>query len=236
MTPEPPAVSVLLAHQEFFSTFLLVNSLILPSFNRKEVPSGQRLVGHAPVEWSKLPAIYAVDRVVRPLPLFHIKLLDSSFYLGGVPLRILCASAAKKSAKCSHCVAGHHKCEDLLVDKDGKIKPAARAVAAASLRVSQGDEVPEYEDLATKYNLLARREAKRRSPAAAGSASAGGAVVSTNALAELMRRQTEILLDIRAELSALRERTGAGTPPVEDSDMDEDDYGFDPTVNRQVGE
>ncbi|KAK4061942.1 hypothetical protein Trihar35433_9542 [Trichoderma harzianum] len=88
-------------------------------------------------------------------------------------------------------------------------------------------QVPEYEDLATKYNLLARREAKRRSPTTAGSASAAGAAVSTDALAELMRRQNEILLDIRAELSALRERTGAGTPPVEDSDTYEDDYGFD---------
>lgn len=47
-----------------------------------------------------------------------------------------------------------------------------------------------------------------------------------------MRRQNEILLDIRAELSALRERTGAGTPPVEDSDMYDDDYGFDLAVDR----
>lgn len=94
-------------------------------------------------------------------------------------------------------------------------------------------QVPEYEDLATKYNLLARREAKRRSPTTAGSASAAGAAVSTDALAELMRRQNEILLDIRAELSALRERTGAGTPPVEDSDTYEDDYGFDLAVDRQ---
>lgn len=93
-------------------------------------------------------------------------------------------------------------------------------------------QVPEYEDLATKYNLLARREAKRRSPTATGSASAAGAAVSTDALAELMRRQNEILLGIRAELSALRERTGAGTPPVEDSDMYEDDYGFDLVVER----
>ncbi|KKP04817.1 hypothetical protein THAR02_03075 [Trichoderma harzianum] len=149
------------------------------------VQSGQRLVGRALVEWSKLPAMYVVDKV-------------------------------------------------LLVDKDGRIKPAARAVAAASLKVSQGEEVPEYEDLATKYNLLARREAKRRSPTAAGSALAAGAAVSTDALAELMRRQTEILLDIRAELSALRERTGAGTPPVEDSDTYEDDYGFDLAVDGQA--
>ncbi|KAL7906321.1 hypothetical protein GGI35DRAFT_482490 [Trichoderma velutinum] len=148
----------------------------------------------------------------------------------------VCRGQGEKSAKCSHCVAGHHKCEDLLVDKDGKIKPAARAVAAASLKVSQGEEVPEYEDLATKYNLLARREAKRRSPTTAGSASAVGAAASTDALAELMRRQNEILLDIRAELSAMRERTGAGTPPVEDSDMYEDDYGFGLAVDRQVEE
>ncbi|PTB72766.1 hypothetical protein M440DRAFT_1425396 [Trichoderma longibrachiatum ATCC 18648] len=136
----------------------------------------------------------------------------------------------EKSAKCSHCVAGHHKCEDLLVDKDGKIKPAARAVAAASLKVSRGEEVPDYEDLATKYNLLARREAKRRAPSAVGStsaAAAAAAAVSTEALAELIRRQNEILLDIRAELSAMRERSGAGTPQVEDSDVYEDDYGCD---------
>ncbi|UKZ81355.1 hypothetical protein TrVFT333_009127 [Trichoderma virens FT-333] len=141
----------------------------------------------------------------------------------------------EKSAKCSHCVAGHHKCEDLLVDQDGKIKPAARAVAAASLKVSQGEEVPAYEDLATKYNLLARREAKRRMPSAAGSVSAAPAM-STDALAELMRRQTEILLDIRAELSAMRERSGAGMPPVESSDMYEDDYGFDQEMDREAEE
>ncbi|OTA03520.1 hypothetical protein A9Z42_0039990 [Trichoderma parareesei] len=88
--------------------------------------------------------------------------------------------------------------------------------------------VPEYEDLATKYNLLARREAKRRAPSTAGSTSAAAAAVSTEALAELIRRQNEILLDIRAELSAMRERSGAETPQVEDSDVYEDDYGFDP--------
>ncbi|KAL7793648.1 hypothetical protein V8C37DRAFT_377744 [Trichoderma ceciliae] len=147
----------------------------------------------------------------------------------------------EKSAKCSHCVAGHHKCEDLLVDKDGKIKPAARAVAAASLKVSRGEEVPEYEDLATKYNLLARREAKRRAPSASGStsaaaAAAAAAAVSTEALAELIRRQNEILLDIRAELSAMRERSGAVTPPVEDSDVYEDDYGLDPEPDNETEE
>ncbi|KAL7934556.1 hypothetical protein V8C35DRAFT_301252 [Trichoderma chlorosporum] len=141
----------------------------------------------------------------------------------------VCRGQGEKSAKCSHCVAGHHKCEDLLVDKDGQIKPAARAIAAASLKVSQGEEVPEYEDLATRYNLLARREAKRRLPSAAGStsAAAAGAVVSTDALAELIRQQNEILLDIRAELSAMREGSDAKMPSVEDSDVYEDDYSFD---------
>ncbi|KAH6604345.1 hypothetical protein Trco_007791 [Trichoderma cornu-damae] len=146
----------------------------------------------------------------------------------------VCRGQGEKSAKCSHCVAGHHKCEDLLVDKDGKIKPAARAVAAASLRLSRGEEVPEYEDLATKYNLLARRESKRRAPSASGSASAAAAAVSTEALAELIRRQNEILLDIRAELSAMRERSGAGTPLVEDSDVYEDDYGLDPELDNEA--
>lgn len=42
-----------------------------------------------------------------------------------------------------------------------------------------------------------------------------------------MRRQNEILLDIRAELSAMRERAGAGTPPAVDSEDHEDDFGFD---------
>ncbi|KAL6872009.1 hypothetical protein J3F83DRAFT_733473 [Trichoderma novae-zelandiae] len=143
----------------------------------------------------------------------------------------VCRGQGEKSAKCSHCVAGHHKCEDLLVDRDGKIKPAARAVAAASLKMSRGEEVLEYEDLATKYNLLARREAKRRAPSAAGSTSAAAAAVSTEALAELIRRQNEILLDIRAELSAMRERSGAGTPQVVDSEVYEDDYGFDPEAD-----
>ncbi|KAL7947435.1 hypothetical protein V8C42DRAFT_286152 [Trichoderma barbatum] len=150
----------------------------------------------------------------------------------------VCRGQGEKSAKCSHCVAGHHKCEDLLVDKDGKIKPAARAVAAASLKVSRGEEIQEYEDLATRYNLLARREAKRRAPTAAGSTSAAvtAAAVGTDALAELIRRQNEILLDIRAELSAMRERSGAETPPVEDSDGYEDDYGFDPVLDREAEE
>ncbi|KAM0256215.1 hypothetical protein ACHAQJ_005086 [Trichoderma viride] len=148
------------------------------------------------------------------------------------------ANHIEKSAKCSHCVAGHHKCEDLLVDKDGKIKPAARAVAAASLKVSQGEEVPEYGDLATKYNLLARREAKRRAPSSSSStsAAAAAAAVSTDALAGLIRRQNEILLDIRAELSAMRERVGAGTPPAENSDEYEDDYGFDPELDNETKE
>ncbi|RFU74713.1 hypothetical protein TARUN_7534 [Trichoderma arundinaceum] len=204
----------------------------------------------------------AVDRVVRlPLPLPQVLHNANYYYVvflnpRGTPLRILCVSVAidiwltralpvglalniEKSAKCSHCVAGHHKCEDLLVDKDGKIKPAARAVAAASLRVSRGEEVPEYEDLATKYNLLARREAKRRTPSASGvtsaaAAAAAAAAVSTEALAELIRRQNEILLDIRAELSAMRERSGAGTPPVEDSDVYEDDYGLDPELDNEA--
>lgn len=101
------------------------------------------------------------------------------------------------------------------------------AAATATTTVNQ-EQVPEYEDLATKYNLLARREAKRRAPSAAGSTSVAAAAVSTEALAELIRRQNEILLDIRAELSAMRERSGAGTPQVEDSDVYEDDYGFDP--------
>lgn len=87
-------------------------------------------------------------------------------------------------------------------------------------------QVPEYEDLAARYNLLARREAKRRAPqsSASTSASAAASTVSTDALAGLIRRQNEILLDIRAELSAMRERSGAGTPPVEDSDVYENDY------------
>lgn len=51
--------------------------------------------------------------------------------------------------------------------------------------------------------------------------------MSADALAGLIRRQNEILLDIRAELSAMRERAGAGTPPVEDSDVHEDDYEHD---------
>ncbi|KAK5988946.1 hypothetical protein PT974_10444 [Cladobotryum mycophilum] len=110
----------------------------------------------------------------------------------------------------------------LLVDKDGKIKPAARAIAAASLKVSRGEDVPDYEALATRYNLLARREAKRRAPSASGSADA-----TTEALAGLIRRQNEILLDIRAELSAMRQLSGAVTPPVEDSEEEVDDYGFD---------
>lgn len=102
--------------------------------------------------------------------------------------------------------------------------------ATAAAAVNQGKQVPDYEDLATKYNLLARREAKRRAPSAVGStsaAAAAAAAVSTGALAELIRRQNEILLDIRAELSAMRERSGAGTPQVEDSDVYEDDYGCD---------
>ncbi|EHK47621.1 hypothetical protein TRIATDRAFT_93084 [Trichoderma atroviride IMI 206040] len=113
--------------------------------------------------------------------------------------------------------------------RDGKIKPAARAVAAASLKVSRGEEVSEYEDLAARYNLLARREAKRRAPPSSASTSTADAAsaVSTDALAGLIRRQNEILLDIRAELSAMRERSGAGTPPVEDSDVHDDDYDHD---------
>jgi hypothetical protein len=92
--------------------------------------------------------------------------------------------------------------------------------------------------LATKYNLLARREAKRRAPSSSSSTSAvaTAAAVSTDALAGLIRRQNEILLDIRAELSAMRERSGAGTPPVEDSDVYEDDYGFDPELGNEAEE
>ncbi|KAM0515862.1 hypothetical protein ACHAPE_005941, partial [Trichoderma viride] len=80
--------------------------------------------------------------------------------------------------------------------------------------------------LAARYNLLARREAKRRAPPSSASTSTAdtASAVSTDALAGLIRRQNEILLDIRAELSAMRERAGAGTPPVEDSDVHEDDY------------
>ncbi|KAK6446627.1 hypothetical protein FP744_10002877 [Trichoderma asperellum] len=94
------------------------------------------------------------------------------------------------------------------------------------LQTEIGSSVPEYEDLAARYNLLARREAKRRAPqsSASTSASAAASTVSTDALAGLIRRQNEILLDIRAELSAMRERSGAGTPPVEDSDVYENDY------------
>lgn len=90
-------------------------------------------------------------------------------------------------------------------------------------------QVPEYEDLAARYNLLARREAKRRAPQSSASASASDAAstVTTDALAGLMRRQNEILLDIRAELSAMRERAGAGTPSVEHSNVYEDDYEHD---------
>ncbi|POR34496.1 Uncharacterized protein TPAR_05302 [Tolypocladium paradoxum] len=113
------------------------------------------------------------------------------------------------------------KCQ-LLVDKDGKIRPAARAVAAASVSISRGEEVPDYEALATKYNLLARREAKRRSPGASGSNSAGA---SNDALATLLRRQNDILLGIRAELGALRERAGAKTPPA-GSEEQQDDFGL----------
>lgn len=94
--------------------------------------------------------------------------------------------------------------------------------------------------MATKYNLLARREAKRRAPSASSStsaaAAAAAAVVSTEALAELMRRQNEILLDIRAELSAMRERVGAETPPMEDSDIYEDDYDIDPELDHEAEE
>lgn len=103
-------------------------------------------------------------------------------------------------------------------------------------------QVPEYAALATKYNLLARREAKRRTPSGAGSTATPGNDVLTG----LLQRQNEILLDIRAELSAMREKFGAGTPMSsssvgnEDDDMDEgeedddaitaaadDDFGFE---------
>lgn len=83
--------------------------------------------------------------------------------------------------------------------------------------------------MATKYNLLARREAKRRSPAASGSSSAGA---NNDALATLLQRQNDILLDIRAELGAMREQAGAKTPQAEDSEEQQDDFGFDQDVDK----
>lgn len=130
-SPEPPAVSFSFDH--IFPIELLVclvarQWLIQTSFKRKRAQSGLHLAGRAPDAWSRIPAMSAVDRVVRRSPLLHILLHCFPFALGGCPaadpLRIRCESThdmadtmlalnIEKSAKCSHCVAGHHKCEDV---------------------------------------------------------------------------------------------------------------------------